>query len=279
MRSVAARHVLSFFLALLLAACGGATKLAYEHGDAAVLVLADGYLDLEGHQWKVAREGIQRFHAWHRRNELPPYAALLNGAAGRVQRGLAPADIEWGIETVRTRYASLVGAAVRDAGPLLGTLDARNIDALQRRFAADDRKRVREQLSGDEPKRERNRTAAIAKRLESWTGPLSSDQLEVIRRFVRATADHPRAAHEYRLRRQRELIALLEQDGAPSPDRLLSFFLAWEEKAPARQRDYRARFAQLMLELDRTLTPAQRAHVVAQLRRYADDARQLSPGG
>ena len=191
------RRAAALLLGLVLAACGAATRLAYESGDAWVLVMTDRYLDLEGEQWQLARGAIRRFHAWHRRTELPRYAALLQSTAGRVERGLTREDVEWGIQNVRARYAAVVEAAVRESAPLLHALDAENIAALERRFAADDRKRIREAQSGDAPKRERARVLAIVKRVEEWTGPLSGAQQDVVQRFVRATAGRPRQAHQH----------------------------------------------------------------------------------
>ena len=198
------RSFCAVLLLLVLAACSGATRVVYDNADAAVLILADRYLDLEGQQWKLARGSIGRFHAWHRRPELPRYASLLQSAAGRVERGLNRDDVEWAMQSLRARYAVLVAAAVRESAPLLDTLDADNVAALEQHFAAEDRKRVRERLSGDPAKRERDRAAAIVKRFEEWTGPLSGAQQELVRRFVRSTTDYPRYAHETRLRRQRE---------------------------------------------------------------------------
>lgn len=276
------RRAALLLLGLLLAGCGGATRLAYESGDAWALVMTDRYLDLEGEQWQLAQGAISRFHAWHRQTELPRYATLLQGAAQRVARGLARDDVEWGIQSVRARYAVLVDAAVRESTPVLDSLDAENVAALERRFAADDRKRIRETLSGDPSKHERTRVAAIVKRFEEWTGPLSGAQEDVVRRFVRATADHPRQVHEQRQRKQRELVALLDGDDGsskrPSPARLRSFFVDWEAERSTARREYQARFVQLVLELDRTLTPSQREQAIERLGRYAEDCRQLSRG-
>ena len=276
------RRAVILLLCALVAACGGATRLAYESGDAWALLMADRYLDLEGEQWKVAQGAVHRFHAWHRRAELPRYAALLHGAAGRMERGLTREDVEWGIQSVRARYAGLVDAAVRESAPVLDGLDAENVAALERRFAADDRRRIRETLSGDPAKNERARVAAIVKRLEEWTGPLSGAQEEAVRGFVRATADRPRQAHEQRQRKQRELVVLLERNDAapkrPDPERLRSFFVGWEAESSAARREYHARFVQLILDLDRTLTTSQRQRAIDQLRRYAEDCQQLSRG-
>ena len=277
------RRAALLLIAILLAACGGATRLAYDNGDAAVLVMAEQYLDLEGQQWKIARGAVHRFHSWHRKAELPRYVELLEGAAGRVGRGLTRADVEWGIQGVRTRYAALVEAAAVQGAPLLSTLDAENIATLERRFATNDRKRVRETLSGDATKRERERVAGIVKRVEEWTGPLADSQREIVRGFVQATPDHPRHAHEHQTRKQRELLALLERnDGpaksGPTPERLRAFLVAWEGDRGAERRDYQARFVQLIVDLDRSLTATQRARAVERLNRYAEDLRVLSRG-
>ncbi len=270
-------------LALVVAACGGATRLVYDGAEPAVLVIADRYLALEGDQWKRARAATGRFHAWHRRNELPRYATLLADAAGRVQRGLARADVEWAIQSVRTRYAALVEAAVRESMALVETLDAENVAAVERRFAQEDRKRAREHLSGNPARLERERVTAIVKRFEEWTGPLTDAQVALVGQFVAATADYRHHAHDLRQRRQRELVALLDRgvrdDSAPPPaDELRSLFLAWGlERTPERRRRDE-QFAQLLLGLDRTLTAAQRARVVERLTGYAEDARVLARG-
>jgi hypothetical protein len=269
-------------LALALAACGTATRLVYDSAEPAVLVIANRYLALEGDQWQRARIGTGRFHAWHRRNEVPRYAALFAEAAGRVQRGLARADVDWAIQSVRTRYAALVEAAVRESMPLVETLDAENVAAVERRFAQEDRKRVREHLSGNLAKHERERVTALVKRFEEWTGPLTDAQVALVGQFVAATADYPQYAHELRLRRQRELVALLErgvrEDSPPPAEELRSLFVAWGlERTPERRRRDE-QFAQLLLGLDRSLTAAQRARVVERLTGYAADARHLARG-
>jgi hypothetical protein len=279
-RRLACRWVSIFALCALLGACGVATRLTYESADAVVLLAANRYLNLEGDQWKVARGAIQRFHAWHRQAELSRYALLLQNAAGRVRRGLTRDDVEWAILNVRVRYAAAVDAAVGEGAPVLRTLSTRNIAHLERRFAADDRKRAGA-LAGDPAKRDRARVEAIAKRVAEWTGPLSGEQQELIRRFVLATVDHPRHAREHRQRKQRELVALLEPagDGAretPTADEWRSFFLSWEAEQPARERDYHARFVPFVLALDRSLSAGQRAHVIERLGGYAEDFRWLS---
>lgn len=269
--------LIACILTLAVAACGGVTRVVYDNADAAVLLTAHRYLSLEGEQWTLARAAVARFHAWHRRNELPRYAALLADAAGRVRRGLGRGDVEWAIQSVRARYIALVEAAVRESMPLVETLDAENVATLERQFAHDDAKRVRDRLSGDPVKRERERVTAITKRFEEWTGGLSEGQVGLVRQFVAATSDYPPHALDLRLRRERELVTLLDrsvQDDTAAPaEGLRALFLAWglERTSGRRLRD--EQFVQLVLGLDRSLDASQRARVVQRLAGYAEDAR------
>src|SRR5262245_10099241 len=283
MNAFARRHVLvACAVALLAAACGGVTRLVYDGADVAVLLTGHRYLSFEGDQWKLARAAVARFHAWHRRNELPRYAALLTDAAARVRRGLGRADVEWAIQSVRTRYTALVEAGVRESAPLVEAFDAENVALLERRFAQEDAKRVRERLSGDPATRERERVTTLVKRFEEWTGTLAEGQVAMVRQFVAATADYPWHAHELRLRRQRELVALLnrtvQDDSAAPSDALRSLFIAWGlERTPERRvRD--EQFVQLILGLDRSLDARQRTRVAERLAGYAEDARVLARG-
>ena len=51
-------------------------------------------------------EGAAReFHVWHRREELPRYAALLDEAAARLERGLTRDDVVWAVGAVRSATA------------------------------------------------------------------------------------------------------------------------------------------------------------------------------
>jgi hypothetical protein len=267
-------------LATALAACGGTTRLVYNGAEPAILLSAHRHVALEGDQWKLARAAIARFHDWHRRAELPRYAGLLGDAAARVRAGLRRADVEWAMESVRARYAALIDAAVREAMPVIETFDAENVATLERRFAQEDRKR--ERLAADPARLERERVKALVKRLEEWTGPLSEPQVGLVRQFVAATAEQPRLAHDLRLRRQRELVGMLDRavqaDSGPPAGALRTLFLDWGlERAPERRhRD--EQFVQLVLGLDRSLSVEQRGRVVERLTGYAEDARALARG-
>jgi hypothetical protein len=102
--------------------------------------------------------------------------------------------------------------------------------------------------------------------------------MERVRGFVRATEDYPRLAHEYRKRRQEELLEVAGDAAESAIFRgvLHALLVDWVADRDALTREYRPRFVRLILDLDRSLSDRQRTHAVARLRGYAEDARSLA---
>src|SRR5258708_39415821 len=67
---------------LALAACS-ASRVAYNNADTVIRFMASSYLDLDSAQSEDLKPRIARFHQWHRADELPVYAALLQSASRR----------------------------------------------------------------------------------------------------------------------------------------------------------------------------------------------------
>ncbi len=270
---------------LALAGCGSVMRLAYNNADYALRVAAHEWFDLHGDQADLMRAGIEDFHAWHRREELPAYARLFDEAADRVARGLTREDVQWAIEGVRARYRVMAEQAVEEITPVAATFTPANYTALERKMAEGNEKLAKEFATVDPAKRERQRAKTIAGRFEEWVGPLTPEQTELVRGFVRNGAAMVPAMIEDRRRRQRELLRLLEEHRTSPALRakLTTYVLDVERgRGPEYARLAKAREAELVrliLDLDRTLTPKQRDHAVAKLRRYAEDFAQLAAQG
>ena len=77
---------------LALSACAalnvGTFNVAYEHADWLLQRMASRYIDFDARQEPAVRTGFGKLHAWHRAQELPLYAQLMDSAATRVERGL-----------------------------------------------------------------------------------------------------------------------------------------------------------------------------------------------
>jgi hypothetical protein len=70
--------------------------ITYEHADWLLQRMSARYVDLDDSQKKALRTRLSGLHAWHRTQELPLYADLLDQTADRINRHLSPADIHDG---------------------------------------------------------------------------------------------------------------------------------------------------------------------------------------
>ncbi|HZR69840.1 MAG TPA: DUF6279 family lipoprotein [Burkholderiales bacterium] len=263
--------------ALLLAGCSGMTRIAYNNADFFLRKMANDYFALDDSQAEELRARLRRIHAWHRANELPQYVAFLRTAERRFSRGLTPEDVAWGIATVRTRFHALAAKAAEEAAPMLSNLSQEQIGVLERRLAENNAKYVRENLPSDERKRVRVQTRRMAESLGQWTGELTRDQEARVERFVRAHDRYASMRFEDRVRGQRDAVALLRKR---LPPQQLAPLLARHFNDPdARRSDefrreekrWETDFGKLLAELSATLSSEQRAHVIDNIERFADD--------
>ncbi len=266
---------------LALAACS-ATRVAYDNADTVIRFMASSYLDLDSAQSEDLGPRIARFHQWHRANELPAYAALLQSASQRAAKGITAEDVSWGLDNLRARYRGLAAKAAEDAAPVLATLRPAQLAVLERKFAESNEKYAKEFLPADEKKRLRAQGKRMLERLRDFAGELTPEQEARIGGFVAAHERHAALRFEDRQRLQRELVALLEQRREPQElgRRLAEMFTRPEarrsEEFLREDRRWDGDFAQLIADLDRSLSPAQRARVVRRLSGYAEDCAVLA---
>lgn len=265
-----------------LAGCGSAVRVAYDNGGFALRLVANDYFDLAGEQTELFKARFARLHEWHRREELPRYAAALESAAQRVARGVSADDVAWAFETVRARYRALVGRAIDEALPLLATLGPENLAALDRKLESGNRKYAAEYLSEDAAASEKARAEAIAGRFEDWLGRVSAGQRRLIAAFVHAQPGYLAARFEDRRARQREFVQALRERGDPAQlrERLRGVLLDFESRrTPEYARsaaEWQERLAALIVGVAGVATREQRDHAAARLMRYAADFRELA---
>lgn len=268
-------------VAFLFEACT-AVKLTYNHADEIVRFMASDYFDLDETQQEAFKARLAEFHQWHRANELPRYAEFLKAASGRFSRGVQQGDVDWATEALRKRYRLVAGRAAERAAPILATLQPAQIEALEKRFAKNNSKHVKEWLPGDRRKRERKFFERTVERFEEWSGPLNAGQRRRVEQFVKA---HPRIMeirYAERQRWQREVVDTLKRHLQPAElaPRLAKIFTdpdsGRSQEYLRENKRYEAELAQLVLDLDRTLAPEQRERVMQRMNRYADDFRTLA---
>jgi hypothetical protein len=265
-------------LCLVLAGCSGALRFAYQNADAFARWKADGFLQLSGADSEELDDRIDAFHLWHRTHALPQYAQLAEDAARRLERGVSQADLVWGYDSLVAQGMESVRAAAERIAPLLDRVGAEQSRNIERGFAEDNRRFAKEHLRGSDEDKRRRRIKRTVERIEDWVGGLSDAQ----RARVQQYAERVPAAEELRARDRLRLQAgILEiVRSGRSRERLADFLLAWQAGrepayAAAHEAWLREAYA-LALDLDRMLSPEQRARAVARLRGYAADFAALS---
>jgi hypothetical protein len=279
------RFLLALGAAAVLAGCGSAMRVAYNNGDVALRFMAHEYFDLHGEQSDQLKIQLVRFHAWHRREELPRYAAVFSSAAERLNRGLAREDVVWAIDAARARYRMIVEQGADEFAPVAATFRPDNLEALERKLADNNEKFAREFLAGDAAKQARARAKRLTGWFEDWLGSVTPEQEALIVRFAQAQPQMNQVRLDDRKRRQQEFVALLREHRA-SPDlavRMREYFVNWERDRGAEHRrmarEWEDRLVTLVVDVDRTLTPKQRSHAVRRFELFAEEARILAQQG
>lgn len=269
-------------IAVLIAGCS-ALRLGYTQADTLLAWRANSYFELDPEQRREFSARLDRLLAWHRYEQLPEYAAFLNAAIDRAERGLKPEDIEAFVDGFKSRYRIIANRGAADAAEILTTLTPAQIISAQRQFEKDNRKFSDErELDGNTNKRKRARLKRTVGQIEDWTGSLTREQ----ERQVAALLDPiPLIEHlrlQDRMRRQRDFVELLQaRHSKPEfAGRLQQWLLDWDHgRAPEYARisteafDQRVRF---YLAVDKLLTVEQRQHALSRLQKFADDCKALS---
>lgn len=272
------RLAAALVLVALLSACS-MVRLAYDNADSYLRWRLTSYLDLHGEASEELDAAIERFLGWHRAQALPQYARLAEDAALRVARGVSPGDLVWGYDSLSAQARESLRAGAGELAPLLKRLDAGQLAHIEARFVEDNRRFEREFLRGSEAERRERRARRIAERLEVWVGRLSQVQLERVREYSGSAPLLAEMRGRENLRLQAALLELLRAP-ATLEERLPEFAARWD-----RQRDpayiaalgsARERLFALLLDLERSLEPQQRARAVAELRRYAGEFERLA---
>lgn len=268
---------------VLLAGLSGcsAVRFAYDNADTYLRWRATSYLDLHGEAVDELDERIQQLLAWHRAQALPKYVRVADDAARRLSRGLSRQDLIWGYDAITMEARDGLRAAAERVAPMLDRLTPAQLAHLEERLADDNRKFARENLRGSDEERRLRRARRAEERLEDWVGRLSQAQVDRIRQFSERAPLAAELRDRDRKRIQAEVLAMIRagQAAARLPEIAANWQRGRDPAFTAANEAWREEVNSMLLDVERTLTPGQRARAVAQLRRYAQDMRMLAARG
>ena len=273
------RLLLMGLFVLSCAVAGCATTLVYNHADWLLLRQLDGYFDLSRSQKAFVSARLDAILERHRREALPHYEVVIEQVRRRIQNGLTDADLDWAFTQYDQLRLDLFGRFARDGGDFVRLVEEPQVMRLRTAL----RKRLgdQEQLLREDPSaRMAKRTQRIVALVKEWLGPLTREQEQHITQLTMAFPDTLPAWYAHQLRRNDQLVNVVEsrhRDDAPA--RLRDWLTDPERAAnPAfveSNSELKHHIAQLILTLDRLATAEQRRHVLAKLEELTQTVHNL----
>ena len=266
--------LLLLLVAAALSGCSG-VRIAYNNADTALRWMADDYFALEGAQLEDFKLRLAKFHDWHRGEELPSYSALTEAAAGKLADGMTKQELLWAWDNVNAAYRRLAARAAPDLAAVLAALSPAQFQRLEQKFAESNAEYAKKHLSGSVTAQRARRDKRNLDLMQEWFSDLSAAQEAQLRAASAALPLLYALRLENRQRRQREFIAMLKarRSAADLEPGLRRWLSDWEGGVSPEYRRltdlHREQYTQMLLELDRGLAPAQRAHAVGRLSEYA----------
>jgi hypothetical protein len=271
-------HIAALVAAVLvLSSCSG-VRIAYNNADVYLRWQANSYFGFEDEQDEELHARVAAFTAWHRKYALPDYVRITDDAARRLERGISREDLVWGYDSFQAQVRVGLRAAAAEIAGLLDRLGPEQLARLERRIAEENRKYAKDYLSGTVEERRKRRLKRNLERLEDWFGSLSDAQGERVRRYSERAPMIEQLRDRERRRLQAGFLEIVRARQAKA--RLPDFAANWDrDREPAYNAAVKAQrdeFFDMLLELDKTLSPAQRAEAVGRFREYAADFRTLA---
>ncbi|MBS0453868.1 MAG: hypothetical protein JSS14_21415 [Proteobacteria bacterium] len=275
-------------LALGLAGCS-TVKLAYNNFPELAYWWLDGYLDFDSSQTPRVRGELDRLLAWHRRNELPQWIALLQKAQARAPHDNTPAQACELADAMRLRLLAVAEQAEPAGAVLALTLTRAQLDHLQKKYAEKNDEYRADWIDKSREAQQDKRYEQWLDRSEDFYGSLDERQKKALRTMVSESVFNPVLFDAERKRRQTVALRTLRTLGALSAESAISAGEAqqvlhayvstvaepppgpWREQQQALWQESCRNFA----TLHNMTTPAQREQAVRRLRGYEADLRAL----
>ncbi len=275
----------ALLLLAVLAGCS-AVRLAYNNLPELSYGWLDGYVDFDGTQTPLVRNRLAELLAWHRREELPKMAALLQQVQAMAPADATPAQACTLVEGVRERLLAVAAQAEPAGTELALSLTAAQLQHLERKYAKVNVEYRKEWLSLSPAALQEKRYDQFLERNEDFYGRLDAAQRERLQQMVAQSRFDARMLDAQRRRQQQETLALLRRFHAektpPAEARAAIHAMVQRiaEPPPGPWRDYQ----QAMQEegcrnlalLHNLMRPDQRANAGKRLRTYEADLRALS---
>ena len=273
-------------LALLLLPACSAIKLGYQQLPTLSYWWLDSTVSFSGNQTTAAKESIDKLYQWHRREELPSYAALLQRTAELSAGPVQPEQLCRVIDEVQTRLDTLMRQAVVQAAPVAMALGPRQLSHLARQWERQNEEWEKEWLQGDSEARMERRLDKALSRYNSFYGELNTAQINLVKTQLVQSPWTAEWGRRDRQRRQQDLLSTLQRitqnnlTQAQAEAQLWGVWQRWLQPPDSGQRavvqSLSQRACENLAQLHNTATSEQRVRVSRRLRAYERDLLDLN---
>lgn len=273
-------------LALTLLQGCSAIKLGYSKADDLAYWWLDGYADFSAPQAERLRADLSAVHRWHRTQELPLYAALLQQAQSLAADNITPAQVCGLAETGQQHLNALMTKAIPGLTAVAMDLSDKQLKHLERQWAKKNATWQDDWLKLSPAELEKKRLDNFVDRFETFYGSLTPAQVQLLRQQVQQSVWTAAWGWRDRLVKQQQQLELLRSfQSKPPPsavaqDALQSMVQSWTSTTDGFGHETRLRLKQEacanVAQLHNTTTAAQRLKAIQRLRAYASDFKDLA---
>jgi Family of unknown function (DUF6279) len=280
-------------LALALLQGCSAIKLAYNNAPEFGYWWLDGYADLNDAQSLTVRADLASLLAWHRAQELPRLAELLQKTQRLAVADVSPATVCGVFVDVRQRLDAVTTQAEKPVVNLVLSLGPAQISSIEKKLGKGNTEWRGDWLQISDAERLNKRVKANVERAEEFYGKLEDRQVATLRASLEASTFDVQKAYAERLRRQQDLLQTLRTlagngGSANTPkasvaDATTALRAYLDRSINSPNPAYKAYSDKLTQEnctafaqVHNTTTPEQRTRAARRLAAYERDARELN---
>jgi hypothetical protein len=272
-------------LALLLLQGCSAIKLGYQQLPTLSYWWLDSTVSFSSAQTAGAKQALDNLYQWHRSEELPAYADLLQRAqvlsAGPVQT--EQVCRVWA--DVQTRLDTAMREAVVQAAPVVMSLGPRQLSHIARRWESQNEDWEKEWLLGNVNERLERRLDKTVERYRSFYGELTPAQASIVKTQLAQSPWTAEWGRQDRQRRQQDLLSTLQGisqsklSQAEVEGQLWGVWQRWMKPTEAGQRavvqSLQQRACENLAQFHNAATAEQRQQATRRLRAYEKDIKEL----
>jgi hypothetical protein len=260
-------------------------QIGYNQSDTLLKWWIDDYVHLNDAQADLISSALKRQLSWHRSTVLPKMNEDLNKLKQKLSRPLNPSDVLDTYQDIRKHAYMTVEHLGKDFSLLTTSFNTEQLNFIEKKFSSTNLQFKKDFMSGSAQKQLEKRIDRTIDRTEHFFGSLSREQELQISKIVQAHPVDMTAIYKERLRRQRDMLALLKTVDAekPNPESVEVLFLnyvkTFELGANAEQKAIETARIETLLhmisEITKLMNDQQRKHAQLKVGDWMEDLRNL----